>query len=111
MRMNALFRLAAALAFAWGLIVTAPASAHETGTLHFHGEQLSQQSSHVCFNNCIEQNGTTAKASCAMQCGLAKPPAAAPTQDCGVAYKQCRQACGKDAACQKGCKDAQMQCK
>jgi len=112
MRKTALRHLVIALVLAWGLVSGSPAAAHDTGGLHFHGEQLSQQQSHICFNNCIEQHGTSAKASCAMQCGLASPKASGGGgQDCGTAYKKCRQACGKDAACQKGCKEAQMQCR
>ena len=46
------------------------ALSHDTGSLHFHGESLSQNSKHTCFHSCIEQNGTDAKKSCAMQCGV-----------------------------------------
>lgn len=111
MRKTALFHLAAALMLAWSLMSGAPATAHDTGALHFHGEQLSQQADQVCFHNCLQQYGAGAKSSCAMQCGLASPNAGGAKQDCGTAYKQCRTACGKDATCQKSCKDVQMGCK
>lgn len=78
------------------------------------GTELAQQTKNVCFNNCVSQNGASNKASCALQCGLAKAPdtsGAGPAQkDCGTIYKQCRVACGKDKACKKECRAARTQC-
>ena len=112
-------RLFAGLIFAGlaiaALIFALPAavSAHDTGKLHFHGDQLTQDQSHVCFRNCIEQNGTDAKASCAMQCGVAGNQGQGMGQgqkDCGALFKQCRKACGSDKACQTQCREARKQC-
>jgi hypothetical protein len=105
----------AALALALTLLAGPTAQAHDTGKLHFHGEQLSQSPAHVCFNNCIEQNGTSAKQSCAMQCGLAgggmgQGGGQGGGKDCGTLFKQCRKACGSDKACVDQCRDARKQC-
>lgn len=107
-------RLFAGLAIA-ALIFTLPAavSAHDTGKLHFHGEQMSQNQGHTCFRNCIEQNGSDAKASCAMQCGVAGNAGQGMGQgkrDCGTLFKEYRKACGSDKACQTQCRDARKQC-
>tara|TARA_B100000513_G_scaffold154199_1_gene73001 strand:+ start:290 stop:637 length:348 start_codon:yes stop_codon:yes gene_type:complete len=111
--------LFAALCLSFGLLVLAsPAtvSAHDTGKTHFHGEQLAQNQGHVCFRNCIEQNGSSAKTSCAMQCGVAGNAGQGMGQgqggqrDCGTAFKQCRKACGADQACQTQCREARKNC-
>ena len=108
---SSLFALAAlALVLGTG---PAPVRAHDSGALHFHGEQLSQDQNHVCFRNCIEQNGTSAKASCAMQCGVAGNSGqgmGGGQRDCGTIYKNCRQACGADTACKDECRAARKQC-
>lgn len=81
-------------------------------------EELAQNSGQVCFYNCVQQYGSTAKASCAMQCGLVgdngavsgqggQPPRA---RDCGSEFKHCRQACGSDQNCQQACREARKQC-
>lgn len=84
---------------------------HENGTLHFHGDQLSGQDKNQCFHNCIEQNGETAKSSCALQCGLAKSPGAGgKARDCGTEYKTCKKACDKDKACKEQCRAQRTSC-
>ncbi len=96
--------------------------AHDTGTLHFHGEQLTHDTGelhfhdeqlankNLCFHNCLEQNGATAKKSCAMQCGLAGGGYGKPKRDCGTEFKNCKNACGKDKDCKKACRAARKQC-
>jgi hypothetical protein len=120
---SSLFPLRAALTVAALVLLalTGPAAqAHDTGGLHFHGEQLSQNPSHTCFHNCIEQNGASAKASCAMQCGVAGNQGQGMGQgqgsgmgqgkDCGSLFKSCLKACGTDKACQSQCREARKQC-
>lgn len=112
--MKPLFAVLAVAAFILS-VMSAPAavSAHDTGKLHFHGEQMSQNPGHACFHNCIEQNGTDAKASCAMQCGVAGNAGQGMGQgqrDCGTLFKECRKACGADKACQTQCREARKQC-
>lgn len=112
--MKFLFGAFAVAAFAlFTLAGPAAVNAHDTGKLHFHGEQMSQSAGQTCFHNCIEQNGTDAKASCAMQCGVAGNAGQGMGQgqrDCGAMFKQCRQACAKDKACIQQCRDARKQC-
>ena len=72
---------------------------------------LAANSGHVCFKNCLEQNGTTAKASCAMQCGLVKAPGnRGGGQDCGMRYKSCMQTCGSNNSCKSKCRKARSSC-
>lgn len=77
-------------------------------------DELAQTPGQVCFHNCIEQNGTDAKASCAMQCGVVGRPGAAGAgqgqRDCGTLYKTCMQGCSSDKACQRRCREARKQC-
>lgn len=109
--MKALFGTLAIFVFA--LALPAAVGAHDTGKLHFHGEQLGQSPGHLCFRNCIEQNGADAKASCALQCGVAGNQGQGMGQgqkDCGTLFKECRKACGTDKACQTQCREARKQC-
>ncbi|MEK9672927.1 MAG: hypothetical protein VW268_10565 [Rhodospirillaceae bacterium] len=119
-----MIRLFAALAV-FALVLAGPADAHDTGQLHFHGNQLShdtgalhfhgdelsQYKAQMCFHNCIEQNGTTAKQSCALQCDVAKGPGMGGQQrDCGTEFKNCRKACAGNKDCFENCRTARKQC-
>ncbi|PIW30711.1 MAG: hypothetical protein COW30_01685 [Rhodospirillales bacterium CG15_BIG_FIL_POST_REV_8_21_14_020_66_15] len=117
--MKPLFTALAVAAFVlFALTGPTAVSAHNTGKPHFHGEQLSQNPGHLCYRNCIEQNGSDAKASCAMQCGIAGNAGQGQgmgmggqgQKDCGTLFKQCRKACGSDKACQNQCREARKQC-
>ncbi len=64
----------------------------------------SQQS--ICFQKCVDKYGADKKATCAMDCGLVQSPNVnAPTQDCGLVYKDCMRGCGKNKAKNKACKE------
>ena len=72
--------------------------------------QLAQNQGLMCFNDCIETNGTDAKGACARQCGLAGG-ASQPKRDCGTEYKACKKACDKkDKECNKACRTARKSC-
>jgi len=72
--------------------------------------QLAQNPAHVCFNDCVEENGTDAKGACARKCGLAGGMSQ-PKRDCGTEYKACKKACGKkDKDCKKACRTTRKNC-
>jgi len=74
------------------------------------GVQLAQNQSHVCFNDCIEENGADAKGGCARKCGLAGGMGGA-KRDCGQEYKSCKKSCRKkDRDCKKVCRKLRKSC-
>ena len=62
-----------------------------------------------CLKACVDQHGADNRKACALQCGIGigagdrKP-------DCGVRFKACKRACGKDKACRKTCRAARRAC-
>ncbi len=76
------------------------------------GEAPAQDASQICFYKCIEQNGESAKASCAMDCGLVGGGARGGGIDCGTAYKQCKKNCASsDKVCKEQCRAMRRNCK
>ena len=72
--------------------------------------QLAQSPSHVCFNDCMEENGSDAKGSCARKCGLAGGVEKG-KRDCGTEYKVCNRACDKrNKDCKKRCREIRKNC-
>ena len=70
------------------------------------------QSSNVmkCMEQCIRSEGKTKKGSCKSHCAniASRPPK---QQNCMGIYKNCNRNCHKrDKICQRGCKEALMQC-
>ena len=70
------------------------------------------QSSNVmkCMEQCIRSEGKAKKASCKSHCAniSSRPPK---QQNCMGIYKNCNRNCPKrDKICQRGCKEALMQC-
>lgn len=63
----------------------------------------------LCMKSCLDQNPGE-KSSCAIQCGLVDGGVMQPKRDCGVEYKECMRACGKDKECQQQCRTARRSC-
>lgn len=73
------------------------------------GELAQTSDKALCMKSCLDQNPGE-KSSCAIQCGLVDGGVMQPKRDCGVEYKDCMQACGKDKDCRKQCRAARRNC-
>ena len=71
--------------------------------------ELAQNSSHICYSDCIDKYGTDSKAACARQCGLTGS-APGPAKDCGKILKNCTKGCSKDKNCKNRCRKANLSC-
>jgi hypothetical protein len=73
------------------------------------GELAQTSDKALCMKSCLDQNPGE-KSSCAIQCGLVDGGVMQPVRDCGVEYKDCMQACGKNEDCRKQCRTARRNC-
>ena len=65
----------------------------------------------ICMQQCLDKYGNGKEAACAIECGLTRGPDLGGQQrDCGIEYRECMKACGKDKACKEKCRTARQSC-
>ena len=65
----------------------------------------------ICMQQCLDKHGANKQTACAIECGLTSGPVlGAPQRDCGIEYRECMKACGKDKACKEQCRTARQSC-
>ncbi len=64
-----------------------------------------------CLKTCMEKYGDDKKKTCALECGLGGGAGRGDKKpDCGIQYKACNKACGRDKACKDECRAKRRGC-
>tara|TARA_R110001592_G_scaffold44574_5_gene143251 strand:+ start:341 stop:715 length:375 start_codon:yes stop_codon:yes gene_type:complete len=113
----------AVLALALVILTGSNTQAHDTGNLHFHGEQLSMDAGALCYRSCLRKLGNGATERCARECadsvtapgnqGAGQPSnqnAAPSPKECQTMLLQCSRECGADRGCIQRCRKTRPGC-